>query len=427
MREGGLNELSVRAIAQGIAAKQFTAVDVVRACLERIDKREQQVKAWASLDPDYALSQARACDKAPSRGPLHGVPLGVKDVIDTADLPTQMGSPLYRGHRPAADAACVALVRAAGAIVLGKTVTCEFAGLTPSDTRNPHDLAYSPGGSSSGSAAAVADFMVPAGFGTQTGGSILRPASFCGVVGYKPSFGLVNRGGLKFACESRDTIGLLTGTVEDADLIASVLTSRAPMKSRSDPPRVGLCRTHLWEKASTASMNAVEHAAQKLWAAGSKIREVSLPPSFNELAVARTVINPFERARAMVHEWNTQRDLISPQLRATLEKGWTISSAEYIAALKTVKACRDALVRVFDEVDVLLAPCVTEEAPRGFDTTGDPQLQEFWTALHVPTIGLPTGRGPNGMPLGVQMVAPLYEDETLLSCAAWTMAQLGKA
>jgi Asp-tRNA(Asn)/Glu-tRNA(Gln) amidotransferase A subunit family amidase len=241
-----LNELSAAEAAKGVAGGAFTAEAVTRDCLERIDARDRAIRAWAYLDPTLAIESAGACDAASGKGPLTGVTIGVKDIIDTADMPTDMGSPIYRNNRTFADAACVAAVRAAGAVILGKTVTCEFAGLTPSVTRNPHNPDHTPGGSSSGSAAAVADKMVALAFGTQTGGSVLRPASFCGAVGYKPSYNLVSRQGIKFAAESRDTIGLIAREVDDIDLVMSVLTRRAPAPARATPPRIGYCRTHLW-------------------------------------------------------------------------------------------------------------------------------------------------------------------------------------
>src|SRR5947207_549926 len=257
-----LNELSITEIARGIAAGRFTAEAVVRDCLARIEAREPIVQAWATVDPEHALGQARELDRGPSRGALHGVPIGVKDVIDTADLPTEMGSPIYKGHRPACDAACVALVRAAGAVILGKTVTAEFAGMSPGPTTNPHNPAHTPGGSSSGSAAAVADHMVPVAFGTQTGGSILRPASYCGVVGYKPTFNLINRSGIKFAAESLDTIGLLARTIDDVELLTAVLVGKQPaQRTIESPPRLGLCRTPLWHTAQPETMQAIEDSA----------------------------------------------------------------------------------------------------------------------------------------------------------------------
>src|SRR5438309_5086176 len=223
-----LNELSASEIVHGIAAGKFTAEAVTRDCLERIKVREDTVKAWATIDPDHALAQARALDRGQRRGALHGVPIGVKDVIDTFDLPTEMGSAIYKGNRATCDAACVAATRAAGAIILGKTVTAEFAGMFPGPTTNPHNPAHTPGGSSSGSAAAVADMMVPAAFGTQTGGSVLRPASYCGVVGFKPTYNLFNRAGMKFAAETLDTLGLLARTIDDVELITAVLVGKTP-------------------------------------------------------------------------------------------------------------------------------------------------------------------------------------------------------
>ncbi len=406
------NELSACEIVRGVREGALTAEAVTRACLDRIASREGTVKAWAFLDPEHALRQARDRDRAKMKGPLHGLPIGVKDIFDTHDMPTDMGSPIYRNNRTATDASCVALVRAAGAVILGKTITCEFAGLTPNVTRNPHDPTRTPGGSSSGSAAAVADCMVHVAFGTQTGGSVLRPASFCGVVGYKPTYNIISRGGMKFAAESRDTIGLFARAIEDVDLVASVLTGREPAKFHDThtQPRIALCRTHLWDRASPESKHAVEDAAKRL----NATHEAKLPSEFDALAEARTVINPFERARALAHEWNTNAALISPGLTAQIEKGLAIPHARYIASLQRMKECRDLIPALFGDADILLAPCVNGEAPKGLDATGEPMFQEFWTALHVPTITLPTHRGPNGLPIGIQLIARHYEDEALL-------------
>src|SRR5262245_47812305 len=346
-----LNELSARDVVRGIKQGTFSAESVTRACLDRIAERESMLKAWAFIDPDLAIGQARVRDRAKVKGPLHGVPIGVKDIFDTFDMPTDMGSPIYRNNRTAADASCVAQVRAAGAVILGKTITCEFAGLTPNVTRNPHDPERTPGGSSSGSAAAVADYMVHVAFGTQTGGSILRPASFCGVVGYKPTYNIISRGGMKFAAESRDTIGLFARTVEDIDLVASVLTGREPATWRDTPPKIALCRTHVWERAAPETKSAIDDAARRL----GVTQEAVFPSEFEALAEARTVINPFERARALAHEWNTNRDLLSPGLSAQIQKGLSIPHARYLHALQRMKECRDLIADVFDSADILLA------------------------------------------------------------------------
>lgn len=421
-----LNRLSACAVADGIRTGAFSAEKVVRACLDRIESRDRQVKAWAHIEPDLALAQARAIDRAADKdkGPLAGVPIGIKDIIETSDMPTDMGSPIYHNNRTFADAPSVALARRAGAVILGKTVTCEFAGLTPSVTRNPHDLDRTPGGSSSGSAAAVADFMAAGGYGTQTGGSVLRPASFCGVVGYKPSYNLISRGGMKFAAESRDTIGVIVRSVEDADLLSSVLTGRPRMRQRDAAPKIGLCRTHLWEHALPESRHAVEDAAERLACGGAVITEVSLPGSFSALAEARTVINPYERARALAFEWDHNRTAISPGLTAQIEQGLQISYDRYINSLKRIKACRDEIPALFGDVDVLLAPSVTGEAPLGLQSTGDTRFQEFWTALHVPAITLPAHKGPHGLPIGIQFVGRIYDDELLLSSAHWAWQRL---
>ena len=418
-----LNELPARDVVRGVRQGTSTAEAVTRACLDRIAARESDVKAWAFIDPDLALRQARERDRTKVKGALHGLTVGVKDIFDTHDMPTDMGSPIYRNNRTTTDATCVALVRAAGAVILGKTITCEFAGLTPNVSRNPHDLARTPGGSSSGSAAAVADHMVHVAFGTQTGGSILRPASFCGVVGYKPTYNIVNRGGMKFAAESRDTIGLFARTVEDIDLVASVLTGRPPAKFHDTLPKIALCRTHLWDKAAPETVHAVEDVAKRL----DVTREVSFPAAFDALAEARTIINPFERARALAHEWSTNAHLISRGLTAQIEKGHSIPYESYIAALNKMRACRDLIPGLFGDADILLAPAVTGEAPKGLETTGEPLFQEFWTALHTPTITIPTHRGPNGLPVGIQLIARHYEDETLLTAARIVLDRLGRA
>jgi Asp-tRNA(Asn)/Glu-tRNA(Gln) amidotransferase A subunit family amidase len=427
-RTRSLNRLSACEIVRAIADGEATCEAVVRDCLERIDAREKDVQAWASFDPELALRQARELDSSSQRGLLHGVPLGVKDIIDTADLPTEMGSPIYRGHQPTTDAACVALTRAAGAVILGKTVTCEFAGMTPGATTNPHNPAHTPGGSSSGSGAAVADFMVPAAFGTQTGGSVIRPASYCGVFGFKPTFGAFSRKGVYPAAESLDTIGLIARSLDDLELLSAVLELRPPSQPSAldRPPRVGLCRTPLWPTAQPETVAAIEDAAARLGHAGARVREIVLPDEFSGLRnAARETINNYERAAAMGHEWSHHRERISERLRKRIEIGRAMPHAEYVAALQLGERCRARLAEVFAEVDVLLAPCANGEAPRGLTETGDPGFQAIWTILHTPALTLPTHRGPNGLPVGIQLVAARYADQHLFACARWAWQQLG--
>jgi amidase len=430
-REGSLNKLTATELTRAIATGATTCEAVVRDCLERIDARENDVHAWATVDPELALRQARALDRAgaPLRDrPLHGVPIGVKDIIDTADLPTEMGSPIYRGHRPSTDAACIALARAAGAVILGKTMTCEFAGMTPGATTNPHNIAHTPGGSSSGSGAAVADFMVPVAFGTQTGGSVLRPASYCGVFGFKPTFGAFNRRGVYPAAESLDTLGLIARSLDDIELLSAVLELRMPSQPQSleRPPCIGLCHTPLWTSAQPETVAAIEDAAEKLSKAGAQIRTIALPDEFSGLRhAARETINNYERAAAMAHEWTAHRDLISDRLRKRIELGRAMPHADYVAALRLGESCRARLPALFEHVDVLLAPCANGEAPRGLAETGDPGFPTIWTILYTPALSMPTHRGPNGLPVGIQLVAQRRDDRRLLACAHWIWQRLG--
>ena len=422
-----LNELSATEIARRIAAGEITAEGVARACLERIAAREPAIHAFANVDPALALRQARELDRGPSRGPLHGVAIGIKDVIDTIGLPTEMGSPIYRGYRPACDAACVALLRAAGAVILGKTVTAEFAGMAPGPTVNPHNFAHTPGGASSGSGAAVADLMIPAALGTQTGGSVLRPAAYCGVIGYKPTFGAFNRAGLKFAAESLDTIGLMARTIDDLELITSVLLGRKAGAAAAigAAPKIGLCRTSLWDTAQPETQHAVEDAAARLAAGGAELRDVALPQDFSGLrTAARETINNYERSKSMAAEWASHRDQISAKLQLCIELGMDMPYADYLAAIALGESCRARLADVFEGLDVLLAPCVKGEAPAGLDSTGDPTFQAIWTILYVPTMSLPTHKGPNGLPVGIQLIGRRHDDQRLFACARWVWDRL---
>ena len=415
-------------MAGAIARRDVTAEAIVSDCLDRIDEREGIVGAWAFVDRELALRAARDCDRGVSKGALHGVPIGVKDIIDTADMPTEMGSPIYRGYRPRADAACVALLRAAGAVILGKTVTAEFAGVTPGKTAHPLDPSHTPGGSSSGSAAAVADFMVPAALGTQTGGSVIRPAAFCGVFGYKPSFGRFNRAGVKPAAESLDTIGLIARTIDDLRLLdAALIGEMAAPQPPAQPPVIGLCRTHLWKNAEAATVAAIEDTAARLAAAGAKVIETELPDEFAALTGARERINNYERSRALAYEWHHHREQLSERLCRAIERGFALSYDDYSAAMALTEQCRARIGGIFGSVEILLTPATPGEAPKGLDSTGDPRFQEMWTQLHVPTLTLPTHRGPAGLPVGIQLVAPVGCEDRLFAIGAWMWERLGGA
>lgn len=418
-----LADLGAAAAADAISAGHVTAAAIADACLGRVAEREPTVHAFASLDAAATRAEAAVRDASPALGPLHGVPFAVKDVLDTADLPTEMGSPIWAGHRPRADAAVVAMMRAAGGVLLGKTVTAELAYVHPGPTTNPHNAAHTPGGSSSGSAAAVAAGMVPLALGTQTGGSILRPASFCGVIGFKPSFGLVPRFGLRLMSDSLDTIGVFAREVADVALWLRLFGVEAP--ALAGPPRIAVCRTALWADAEPAARHAVEDSAARLAAAGATVGDVVLPDDFAGLTAARVTINDVEIARSLTHEWRVARDRLSPRLAAAVETGRAIPPEAYRAAQRQAREARAAFPALLGGADALLVLGAAGEAPEGLGHTGDSRFQGLWTLLHGPAIGLPTSRGPRGLPVGIQLVAPKGADGRLLAVAQWVARALG--
>ena len=421
------NELSASAAVKLIATGEITVEDLVRDCLARIEEREPDVGAWEFIDPELALKQARERDRLPSRGPLHGIPVGIKDIFETADMPTAYGSPIYRGNRPRADASAVALIRAAGAVIIGKTVTAELGAMYPGKTVNPHNAAHTPGGSSSGSAAAVGDFMVPVTFGAQTAGSLIRPAAFCGVIGYKPSYGTFNQAGLKVQAQSLDTMGLIARSLDDIELFSAVLTSRTPptvSQLHERAPKIGICRTHLWSEVEASTAEAMEDAATRLAAAGASVVDVDLPASFAALTEAHIKVLMFEGVRSMAYEWNFHREQLSDMLQGILQASEKCSFEDYITALALGEACRAQMSEIFKDFDVLLAPSAAGEAPLGLGSTGDTRHQTMWTFLHVPCVTLPTHVGRNGLPVGVLLVGPSRGDDALLATARWVEERL---
>ena len=413
--------LGVREAAQEIAAKRLGVVEYVEAWLERIAAREAEVGAWQQFDRDLVMAAARRAANEPTRGPLHGIPLAVKDVIDTFDLPTGYGSPIYASHRPVADAACVALARAAGAIVLGKTVTTEFAYFTPGKTTNPHNKAHTPGGSSSGSAAAIGAGMAPLAFGTQTAGSILRPASYCGVVGYKPSFGLVPRAGVKALADSLDTVGVMARSVEDAAFFIGVLTDRRTLRDIADsaalPPRLGFCRTAMWDEAEPATVAALDRARAALLDAGARIDDVPVPDEQRGLVAAQDTIMSYEMTRLLADERIRHPDLISPRLAQLFDHGMTIGAETYDAATAEARTARLRLDAFFGDCAAIVVPAAPGEAPEGHAYTGNPVFNRTWTLLGTPAVTIPAGRGPNGLPVGIQLVGRIGDDARLMECA----------
>jgi Asp-tRNA(Asn)/Glu-tRNA(Gln) amidotransferase A subunit family amidase len=424
-----LNELDAWQAARLMAKRELRAVDLLHACLDRIAERNDEVHAFTHLDRAHALVQAHALDKGPVRGLLHGLPIGVKDLFDTIDFPTSYGSPVYGAHRPKVDAAAVALCREAGALVTGKTVTTEFAYFYPGATRNPHELTRTPGGSSSGSAAAVADSMLPLALGTQTAGSIIRPAAYCGVVGYKPSSGRVPRAGIKSLSETLDTPGGFGRSVRDVALLGAVLTGDARLGTSPDEsaaPRIGLCRTPEWAYVEADTQRAWDTATAALTRVAPALADVALPDDLPDLVALQKEVMAFEMCRALSVERLHHRHQLSLQLQAQLDSGSVISGATHAVNLVRTEIARHRIDALFDRFDVLLAPSAAGEAPVGIDATGDPLFCRGWTLLGLPCVHLPFTRGSNGLPVGLQLVGRWGEDHRLLSSAQWIYDRLTK-
>ena len=421
------NRLSAAEAVARLQSGALTAEQLTRDCLDRIAERAS-VKAWIHLDPAHALAQAREADRAGRPGLLAGLPIGVKDVIDTYDMPTQHGSPIYTGNRPFADAACVAQVRMAGGTILGKTVTTEFANRFPGATVHPHNPAHTPGGSSEGSAAGVADFQVPMGFGTQTGGSTIRPAAFCGVVGYKPSLGEFSWVGIKLQCQNLDTLGLICRSLDDIPLLRAALIDMPHKKidRGTGAPRIAVCRTPQWDVADAATQALIEGTAAKLSAAGAKVGEVEFAAPFRDIARHHQRIFYYEAAHNYAYERLEHRDQVSKVLLDTvLDPGAAIPLGDYIEALEIAEAFRAHLDDIFRDVDLLLTPSAPGEAPEGLDSTGNSAFNATWTLSWCPCVTLPAGTGPKGLPLGVQLVGQRFADERTLDAAAWVETRLG--
>lgn len=401
------HRLGARQAARLIERGELSAEALLRSCLERIEERDFAVKAWAFIPSTHSTN---------ARGPLWGVPVGVKDIFDTHDMPTEYGSPIYAGHRPRTDAAAVALTRRAGGVILGKTVTCEFATLVPSRTRNPRDLSRTPGGSSSGSAAAVADCMVPLAFGTQTAGSVIRPASYCGVVGCKPSYNLLPPAGTKANAHSLDTVGVLARSVEDAAFFTAALTGRADLERSIERPRIGVYRGGPMQPEMT---DLLERAASALEA-----REARLPRPYDTLRQAATAIHRYEGARSLADEYTRFSGKLDPLLRQRCDLGFAVDPAEYARAVRLAAETRAMLDPYFGDCDVWIAPAATGEAPAGLASTGDSAMNVVWTMLHLPCVAVPAGRGPNDLPLGLQVIGRIGDDARALACAAWIHSRL---
>jgi Asp-tRNA(Asn)/Glu-tRNA(Gln) amidotransferase A subunit family amidase len=435
--------LSAADAAQQIREGKLTSEELVRACLERTRELEPQVQAWTYLDEEHALAQARAADEKKALGgpigPLQGVPVGVKDIFDTGDMPTENGTVLHRGRMPRNDAAVVAMLRAAGAIILGKTVTTECAYFAPGKTRNPHNPEHTPGGSSSGSAAAVAAGMVPLALGSQTAGSTIRPASFCGVYGFKPTHGLIPRSGVLQLSRTLDHVGLFSRSVEDLALLAEQLAgyddrdpdtrprARIPFQKLASeeppiPPMLAFIKTPHWERADAQTKEAF---AELVDALGDRVEEVELFPSAAQAWDWHKTIMAAEMASNLEREWRTGKDKLSEQLRSLLERGREVTALDYQRALRSILPAAESFDELFMErYDAILTPAALGTAPKGLGATGDPSFCTIWTLLGMPAISVPAMQGADAMPLGVQLVGRRNFDARLMRTARWLVEQL---
>jgi len=441
-----LNGLTATDTARLIAGGALTSEDHVRACLARIEETEPTVQAWVHLDADFALEQAREADLRRMRGlpcgPLHGVAVGIKDIIDVAGLPTEDGTVLHAGRLPRHDATVVSRLRAAGAVILGKTVTTELASYAPGKTRNPHDPEHTPGGSSSGSAAAVAAGQVPAALGSQTNGSIIRPASFCGVYGFKPSFGLVPRGGVLRLSRALDHVGVLARSLEDVALIteciagfderdpdtqpprarpplAAVLAQEPPM-----PPKLALVRTPFWDRLDADARGAFEELAESL---GSHAEPFELPESAARAIDWHRTIFEADLAASFELEYDRGAEKLSASMRSQIEGGRQVAAVDYQKALARIEIVNAGFEELFDRFDAIVTPATLGTAPKGLAATGDPLLATLWTYCGMPAVSLPLARGENGLPLGMQLVGARGDDARLLRTARWLCTTVAAA
>jgi Asp-tRNA(Asn)/Glu-tRNA(Gln) amidotransferase A subunit family amidase len=436
-------ELSAIEAAPRIAHGDLTSEALIGDCLERSAERDAELKAWAFLDRERALAQARAADEqrrgGKGVGPLHGIPVGIKDIIDTADMPTENGTPVHKGRQPRQDAACVAALRAAGAVILGKTVTTELATLTPAATRNPRNPEHTPGGSSSGSAAAVAAGMVPLALGTQTGGSVIRPAAFCGIYGFKPTFGLIARPGVLSQAPSLDTVGAFGRTLEDVALLvdaaqtydardpASIAASRPNLLARATedfplPPMFTFVKTHAWGEADAVTREAFGELIEHL---GDKVEEIAIDFTTERGSAAAKTVQNVELAHHYGPLLDQAPELISKRLAGQIEEGRRLSGIDYFAALEARQELYATIEDLLTQHGQILTPAALGPAPKGLESTGNPVFCAFWTYLGVPAVTLPLLEA-DGLPMGVQLIGARRDDGRLLRSARWLVRQLAE-
>ncbi|HIO84656.1 MAG TPA: amidase [Deltaproteobacteria bacterium] len=440
-----LNDISATQAVDKIRKGEITSEELVQDCLDKIEQIDGETEAWAYLNPDYALEQARRLDiirqAGDPMGPLHGIPVGIKDIIDTAHVPTELGTPIHSGRIPFRDAWVVSRLRQAGAVIMGKTVTTELATYAPGKTKNPHDPNRTPGGSSSGSAAAVASNMVPAALGSQTNGSIIRPAAFCGVFGFKPSFGMIPRTGVLKQSSPLDQLGVFARSMDDVALLTQVLAGydevdpsttylRAvpPLVSVAAedpplPPKIGFVKTPVWDRADDICKDAHEELCESL---GENIEEIELSLSFGHVLDHHKIIMETDLAYSYAHDYERAKDLLSDSLRGQIERGLGYSAVAYQRALAQQAILDVILTELFQVYDALLTPSASGEAPIGLDNTGDPSFCTIWTFCGVPALNIPVFKGENGMPIGTQLVGAKNDDARLLRTANWLLRKLNE-
>ena len=426
---GGLNLLTATQAAAKLHDGSATSVELVEDCLARIAAREPEVHAWAFVDREIALAQAWARDRERPRGPLHGVPVGIKDIFDTHDMPTAYGSQIYKDHKPMNDTAVVSLLRLAGAVILGKCVTTEFASPVPIGTRNPHDPARTPGVSSSGSAAAAADFMVPLAIGSQTGGSTILPAAFCGVVGFKASLTGIDRGGIRHLRPTIDTMGLFARSIEDIALLRSVLVGEANQKRdvATERVRIGVCRTPHWSEAEPETVRALESAVRALSAAGAQVMDAEWPDVFAGIEHSFRVIVRVEGMRAMHWEARHHLATMNHWLKRELAASDEPDPAQYEEAQVHSLACQRALAKLFECCNAIITPSTCGEAPADLVSVSNSAFNRVWTLMRGPCLTIPAFAGPNGMPVGLQIVGPAGQDARTIALAGWIAALLNQS
>jgi Asp-tRNA(Asn)/Glu-tRNA(Gln) amidotransferase A subunit family amidase len=422
-----LHAMSLTTAAKEIAIGALTARALAQAQLARIAATDRNVEAWAHLDPEHVRRMAERCDAAKDGGTLRGIGIGVKDIINTADLPTQMGSPAFEGHRPRANAECVTRLQHAGGYVFGKTVTTAMAYLDPGKTRNPWNPAHTPGGSSSGSAAAVAAGHVAGALGTQTNGSVIRPASYCGVVGFKPTRGAIPFGGVSVFSETLDQLGTFTRSVSDAARLVSALADRGfvspSVAALPAPPRLAYLGGFPWTVDECDADDVLEAAATRLRQFGASVTAMDFPGAFKSAHVTLRNIMLFEAARNLAPLQERERARLGPKLNAALDQGRTIAVADYHAALEQRKSAIAAFTDRLDDYDAVISPAAPSTAPAGLQSTGDPSCCTLWSLLGFPALTIPVGLS-GGLPVGMQVAAPTGADDRLLTLAAWCESKL---